>query len=239
MGTRRERDHTEPEEQVHVRILGVGDTLRWSWGALTDRLELVGLMALVGLLSVVMLPGISQPSPTEPPEIEVWVWPVYLVYSVAIAGVWAIVYEVSGTAVGNSSEPFRQQVESAVTRIPALIATAILTLLITAIGFMLLVLPGIYLLHRFLLAFPAVVIDEEGPVSALKTSWATAGGNVLKIFSVAFLYYVSISASTVVAGVFGPYTILSSLVNVATNAVLVPLFGLAFGHLYLEASRNT
>lgn len=239
MRPRRERDGIDSDEQVHVRILGVGDTLRWSWEVLRDRLKLVALAFVVGLFSFVMLPGISQPSPTEPPEIAIWVWPIYFVYLLAIAGVWGVVYKVTGNAVENWSQPFRKPVESAVTRVPALAVTGILTLLITAIGLVFLIVPGIYLFHRLLLAFPAVVIDEKGPVSAIKASWSAAGGNVLKIFSVSLLYYVVISVSSFLAGIFGPYTIVVTLVNVATSALSIPLFGLAFGHLYLESSRNT
>ena len=55
MGTQHERDGIESSQQVHVRTLGVSDTLRWSWDVLTDRVELVGLTLVVTLFSTPLL----------------------------------------------------------------------------------------------------------------------------------------------------------------------------------------
>lgn len=239
MGTQHERDGLESSQQVHVRTLGVSDTLRWSWDVLTDRIELVGLTLVVTLFSAVLMLGISRPAPGAPPEFASWVWPAYVVLGLGMAVVWAVVYQTASDGVENRSQPLGDQIKAGVGHIPALVVTAILTFVISVIGLVFLVIPGIYLFHRLLLAYPAVVIDGKGPVGAIKASWSAAGGNVLKIFSVMLVYYVLIAVSNFVAGLFGQYTLGGGVVSAIPAAVLIPLFGLAIGHLYLETSRNT
>lgn len=239
MGTQHERDGTESNQQVHVRTLGVSDTLRWSWDVLTDRVELVGLTLVVTLFSAVQMLGISRPAPRAPPEFASWVWPAYVVFGLALAVVWAVAYQTASNGVENRSQPLGDQIKAGVGHVPALVGTAILMFVISVIGLVFLVIPGIYLFHRLLLAYPAVVIDGEGPVGAIKASWSAAGGNVLKIFSLMLLYYVLVGVSSFVAGQFGQYTLASGVVSAVLAAVLIPLFGLALGHLYLETSRNT
>lgn len=237
MGTKHEQDGFE-SDQVHVRTLGVGDTVRWSFETLTNRLELVGLVFVVNLFSLVLSTGISRPSPTGVPQIESWVWPLYVVYAVAGAILWGVVYRTAGNAVENRSESLGDQITAVAWRVPALFGTAILSLLVVVIGLVFFVIPGIYLFHRLLLAYPAVVIDGEGPIGALKRSWSAAGGNVLKVFALSLLYYVLFGVSSFVVTMFGQFTLQGGLVNVILNAGLLPLFALALGHLYLEFSRN-
>lgn len=238
MGTKHEPDGIDSSQQVHVRTLGVIDTLRWAWDVLTDRAELVGVTFVVGLLSVIASLGISRPSPFEPPEFAGWVWPTYLVYLLAILVVWALAYSTARDAIEERSAPLGDRITSAAGHLPGLIATAILMWIVSIIGLIFLVFPGIYIFHRLLLSYPAVVIDGKGPVQALKTSWSVSGGNVLKIFAVDLCYLVLVAASNYAASIFGPYTLTGGLVAAVGSAVLIPLFGLALGHLYLELSRN-
>lgn len=237
MGTKREG--VGSGGPVHVRTLDVADTLRWSWEVLTDRPELVGLALVVSLLSAVPLAGVSRPSPAAPPEFEGWVWPVFLVYAVAVTGVWAVTYATADDAVRRRSPPLGDRFLGVSSRIPALLATAVLMWTVSLVGALFLVLPGIYLFHRLLLAYPAVVIDGKGPVGSLRASWSAAGGNVLKVLAVSLGYFLLVAASNSVAGAFGQFTLASGVVSAVPAAVLIPLFGLAFGHLYLETSRNT
>ncbi|WP_135854609.1 hypothetical protein [Halorussus salinus] len=238
MGTERHPESVEPTDDVHVRTLGVGDTLLWSWEALTDRLELVGFALAVASLSVVALVGISAPASGELPEVATWVWALYLVYLLAIAVVWGVAYASSADAVANRTRPLGDHLVPVAKRVPALVAVAIPVGILTAVGLVLFVLPGVYLFHRFLLAFPACVVDGKGPLASLKAGWRAGGGNVTKIFGVSLVYFVSVGLSNVATNTLGPYTLVGGVVSAGMSAVLLPLFGLALGHLYLEASRN-
>lgn len=238
MGTKRGANGIDSSEQVHVRTLGVVDTLRWAWVVLTDRVELVGVTFAVGLLSVVTSFGVSRPSPFGTPEFAGWVWPTYLVYFLAVIVVWALVYATAGDAIAEQSPPLVDRLGSAVAALPALLLTAFVMWVVSLIGLVFLVVPGVYVFHRLLLSYPAVVIDRKGPFEAIETSWTVSGGSVLKILAVDVCYVLLVSASNVVAGIFGQYSVIGGLVGAIGTAVLVPLFGLALGHLYLELSRN-
>lgn len=231
-------DRGVPTDRVHVRKLDVVDTLRWSWEVLTDRVELVGLTFAVSLLSVVALLGISRPAPSEPPQIADWVWPVYLAFFLAVTLVWGVVYATANHAVEERSTTLGDRLVSVATRLPALLVTAVLMWFVSAIGLLLFVLPGIYLFHRLVLSYPACVIDGKGPLGSLKSGWRASRGNLLKVFAVSVVYFALVGGSNAVAGAFGEYTLAGGVVSAALTAGVIPLFGLAFGHLYLESSRN-
>ncbi|UPV74097.1 hypothetical protein M0R89_16350 [Halorussus limi] len=238
MGTEPRSGPVEQTDRVHVRTLGVVDTLRWSWEALTDRLELVGFVFLVALITVVANLGVSPATAGETPEFASWVWPLYLVYFLAVTVVWSVAYTSAADAVANRKRPLRDHVVAAAKRVPALVAVAIPTWILFVVGLLLFVLPGIYVLHRLVLAFPACVIDRKGPLASLKAGWRAGGGNVLKLVGVSLVYFALIGVSNYVAGIFGPLTVVGGLISAGLSAVLLPLFGLALGHLYLESSRN-
>jgi hypothetical protein len=252
-------DVTNPAERsqrVHVRRLTVVDTLRWSWAVLGQRPALVGLGLMATLPSVPTTAGIT-PTPTdEPPEIAGWVWSLYLVQLLATGVVSGVVYLTAADAVTNRSRPLSAHVRSAVGRLPWLLATGVvmgilvvLSLLPSMVGFALgwpyslvglpVVLLGIYVFYRLLLALPACVVDDQGPFASSRDGWAAATGIVRKVFAVGVVYVLAVAASNVVASGFGSqYDVAPTLVSATIGAVVLPFFGLALAHLYLEGSRN-
>ncbi|NEU56849.1 hypothetical protein [Halorussus sp. MSC15.2] len=231
-------ERSASSRRVHVRKLDAVDTLRWSWHALTDRPELVGLVFVVSVLTVVTPDGVSRTAVGEPPQVADWAWPVYVALALAVALVWGVTYANADAAVEERPTSLVDSITSTATRLPALIVTAVLMWLVTAVGFLLLVLPGVYLFHRLVLAYPACVIDGKGPLASLRASWRASRGNVGKLFAVAFTYLALVGASNVLSGLFGRGTLASGVVSAGLAAGAIPLFGLAFGHLYLESSRN-
>lgn len=227
-----------PTDRVHVRQLDAVDTLRWSRDVLADRLELVGLAFAVGLLSAVALLGVSPTAASEPPRIADWAWPVYLAFFLGIALVWGVVYATANHAVEERSAPLADRLKDTATRLPALFVTGVLTWLISAVGLVLFVLPGVYLFHRLVLSYPACVIDGKGPLGSLKAGWRASRGNVWTVFAVSVIYFALGGVSNLATGALGRYTLASGVVSAGVTAGLLPLFGLAFGHLYLERSRN-
>lgn len=225
-----------PTEKVHVRQLGVVDTLRWSWEVLKDRPELVGLTFAASLLSAVPSFGITPaPDPSGTPSVEPWVFPLYLVYLLVIAVVWGVVFLTADDGVVERTRPLGTRLKIALRRIPALLFAGIVALVGSTFGLLLFVVPGVYLFHRFLLSFPAIFIDEKGPFSGLSAGWTAAGGNIFKVFLVSVIYFVASFSLAIVSTAFG---VVGSLVSSIVSAGLFPLFGLALGHLYLEQDRN-
>lgn len=69
----------------------------------------------------------------------------------------------------------------------------ILASVATFIGFLLLIVPGIYVAIRFCVAFSyAVDMNIRNPIEALAGSWRLTNGNVLRIFL--FLFFLTIAA---------------------------------------------
>ena len=251
-----DHDEIETTDRIHVRRLDVVDTLRWSWYALTDHRELVALTFAVQLISVASTFGISQEPQTDLPEVADWVWGAYLAYFLASAVAWGAFYLTAEDAVAERSRSLRDRLVAATIRLPALLGVAFLMWSPVAIGvvsswlvpaesvllliLIVLVIPGLYLFFRLVLAYPACVVDGEGPLASLKTSWRIAGGSVWKILGVSLAYVALTFGFGFVSSFFGgSYDLPSNVVSAAFASLFVPLFGLALGHLYLEGSRNT
>jgi hypothetical protein len=71
-------------------------------------------------------------------------------------------------------------------RLIVLIAAVLLIWTVTWIGFLLLVVPGIILSVRLAVAIPVLVVEEVGPLEALRRAWNLSGDHQLAIFG-AFL----------------------------------------------------
>jgi len=226
-------------DRVHVRRLDVVDTLRWSWYALVGRLELVALTFAVQLVGVGATLGVTYESATEPPTVADWAWAAYLAYAAGLAVVWSVSYLTAADSVAELSRPLGERLVAAAKRVPAIVGASLLLWPLVSVGFALFVLPGLYLVHRLVLAYPACVIDGRGPLAGLRSSWALAGGSVWKIFGVSLAYVALASASGFVSGVVGAASgAAGAALSAGVSSVVVPLFGLALGHLYLEAIRN-
>ena len=122
-------------------------------------------------------------------------------------------------------------------RFPALLGLSVVALLLTATGFLLLVIPGLYLSVALWFAFPALVLDRESIGSSLATSlrlirgnwWRTSmiasvGGVAVLVFyvvgSVLGLTIAQLTSGGDVAGVL----ITMSIVTALLGAVFMPFF---------------
>jgi hypothetical protein len=86
--------------------------------------------------------------------------------------------------------------------IPFFVAS-ILSGLAIFFGFLFLIIPGVYLAIKFLLAGPAIAAEDiKNPIAALQRSWALTKGNSLYIFGFYFiLIFVSVIIYLIVAGI--------------------------------------
>ena len=84
---------------------------------------------------------------------------------------------------------WRESLRFALRRTPVLIGVSFLYFLAVMVGFLLLIVPGVWLSIAFALAFPAALVERLGPVAALRRSqrlvrgrwWATFGALLLGI----------------------------------------------------------
>lgn len=106
------------------------------------------------------------------------------------------------------------------------------------VGFLLLVLPGIYLALRLSLAFPACVIDDQDAFESLGTSWTVASGNLAKLFGITLVGALTVVVASLAAlwhtglgdGFYRTYLAASAV----ATAVVGPVVQFGIARVYLE-----
>ncbi len=112
----------------------------------------------------------------------------------------------------------------AVARAPALFVATVVAGLLVGFGLLLLVIPGIYLAVKFVLAGPAIVADEQGPFEGLRTSWRQTDGQ----FSTVLLLLVLSGISFILVALL---PLVGELLAVAG---VLPVVSLALAALYFD-----
>lgn len=110
--------------------------------------------------------------------------------------------EFADETVGNSRAE-----ESIVIRLILSIISMIVVFVAVGFGFVLLIIPGIYLALKFSLVLPAIWLDDIGPIEALSESWNRTDGNLGTILGVELvLFFISAVAVFAAFIVFVPFT---------------------------------
>jgi hypothetical protein len=106
------------------------------------------------------------------------------------------------------------------------------------IGLILLIIPGIYIGGRLILAFPACVLDGKGVSDSLSTGWDVGGGNVLKLVGIFLISAVAVVGLQILAGIFGGFSAVNSPVFLLLTAPITGILGgavqMGVGRVYLE-----
>ena len=123
----------------------------------------------------------------------------------------------------------------------ALIGAGILAGLSIALGFLLLVVPGLILLTWWAVVAPVVVIERPGITAALGRSRALVRGNGWPVFGVLALLVILQALLGAVLGALiggaGGTGVGSALAGLIANVLIAPLSGLAAATMYLRLRR--
>ena len=133
-------------------------------------------------------------------------------------------------------------VSEVASRLLALIGIGLIYIIVVFVGLLFLLVPGIYLGARLVLAFPACVLDGEGVTDSLSTSWDVAEGNLLKLVGLGAINFLAaigfgIAASVVAAVVGGLSAVESPVFTLAiapVSAVLSGAVQMAIARVYIE-----
>lgn len=132
------------------------------------------------------------------------------------------------------------------------VAYLILYALCVAFGTLALIIPGIWLTTMFALGGNAIVIEKQGPIEAMKTSWYLVRGNwwrvtvvlgVILLLHLMFVLALGIVVSLGAAGVINPanpdvlgqmntYANITQIAFIATNAIIYPLWAATLTVIY-------
>ena len=161
----------------------------------------------------------------------------FIVVMVSGAALYGALIALQGAVMrGDESFTLGQAIGLGVRRLPRMLGASILFMLAVAGGFILLVIPGIYLMGKLQLWMPAMFLDDAGALESLRISsqltrnrWWRAttilavGFIIIYVFSLAFGI-----AGGVIAGVShsSPMTriVINQLFSAAANVVTLPLF---------------
>ncbi|MGD0841844.1 MAG: hypothetical protein ABSA32_11855 [Candidatus Acidiferrales bacterium] len=142
-----------------------------------------------------------------------------IVYLVAI--LWsqgATVIAVSELYLGRTTT-IREAYRRVWRDVGTIFGVAVLSGLATAGGFILLIIPGIYIGCRLAAGVQAAVLEDIGPRDALGRSWELATDNVGRVFLIYVLYFVLVYA--VVLMISAPFTFGAAFVKGNPNVILL------------------
>jgi hypothetical protein len=117
-----------------------------------------------------------------------------------------------------------------------LVATSILFGLGVGLGFVLLIIPGLFLLVIWSVVAPVVVLERPGVFHAFGRSRALVRGNGWNVFGVILLVFLAVVVVSVAVGIATDSlgAVGRSLVQWAVNAALAPVTALSASVLYFE-----
>lgn len=133
---------------------------------------------------------------------------------------------------------FQDAAERAIWRLGWLVVIFVIYSITVFVGLLLLILPGIYLGARLILAFPACVLDEADAFESLSLSWEAGDGNVLKLIGIFLLSIVALVGvslgGAIVAGIAGGIELLESPLF---PVLLAPVIALIAGVVEMSIAR--
>jgi hypothetical protein len=215
------------------------DSIRRSWGLALLYSAALGVFGLVWALTLGDLVG---PAKQDPRQILALMFSPVMLVTLAIGIVVSFVFygalmkTLSAWAQGNQALPLGTAIAIGVRRLPAVILGCIINGLAVAIGFILLIVPGVYIFGKMPLWMAAVFVDEVGAMEGLRRSWRLTRGRWWRgaaVITVAvIMIYVFALAFGLVAGAIGALAhlsltgreVINQLFTVASNMIVLPMF---------------
>lgn len=132
---------------------------------------------------------------------------VLLSFLVSIIGIFwvqgALALGVQDVRDGRADVPISELYSRTRPRLPALIVAGVLAGLGIALGLLLLIVPGLYLLTRWALVVPVVVLEGRRAGEAFGRSWELVKGNGWSVFGLVLLTFVGVAiANQVIVTLF-------------------------------------
>jgi hypothetical protein len=214
--------------------LDISDVFDRTFKVYTDQALLLIPAALLVFLPVAVVNGVLQS------KISGLIIALSVVVSV-IATVWfegMVVQAVRSNLQGKGRMSLGAMFESAAPFVPALLAAGLLAALGILGGFILLIVPGLYLFTMWALISPVIVIEGAAVMNSFSRSRTLVTGNGWQVFGVLVLVLILNGIGAAVLGSLFRDIASSSvgygLSSLITNALLAPFFGIVTAVMYFE-----
>src|SRR2546430_15302082 len=141
------------------------------------------MIPFVYLLNPSTVPG-GKPKPAGPG--------ILLIYGIAVTVLSAPVYGALNKAalavIEGHPVRFGAAYRAAFSRLPSLIGSSLLFLLVTSVGMVLLVFPGLYFALGFSLSAVAIMAEGTGALASLRRSWQLVSGQRLRLLGLLMVW---------------------------------------------------
>ena len=179
--------------QLQLRPLGVGEIVDATFTVYRRRfgpmfaiaLMLVFIPFLVSLVGGCSLDSGGTTTCTSPIG---WLGYYVGVVGSIVAGVAAVL--VAAGAYADVPSDWRSAMSAGIRRIVAIIVATIVAGVLMAIGFVLLIVPGIFVLVSLAVVWEALIIEGIGPMESIKRSWRLVSGERWRVFGAGLLVIV-------------------------------------------------
>jgi len=153
----------------------------------------------------------------------------------------ALVETVRDVRDGRADRTIGETFSTVQPRLPAAIAAGILAAIGIAIGFLLLIIPGLYLLTIWSMLIPVIVIEERGAGEAFTRSREVVRGNGWAVFGLILVTFLLVAvASIVIRLVFAPLPEFLDvwLGSLVAHSVTVPFAAAALTTAYFRLTAS-
>jgi hypothetical protein len=147
----------------------------------------------------------------------------------------ALVKAVQDVRDGRADLNLGDTVSAVVPYLPAVIAASILAGIGIAIGFALIIVPGLILLTFWSLIVPSIVIGGEGVFGAFRKSWRTVRGYAWHVFGTYVLVFLILIVFNIVLGVILlalPIVARNFISNIVSGTLVAPFLALVVTLVY-------
>lgn len=188
--------------------------------------------------------GINGPDPSDVSPGLVLVGILLLVVLGAISQILAA-RATEGPLGTNASLDFAPAVQAALPRLPNVILTTLAFALLFGLGFIALILPGIFILLMLCVAVPACILEDLSPIAALKRSRELTRGNrwrllglvmlnVLILIGVGFVVSLPLGLASTLPG---PGGVFFSIITSAVEGFVGVFIAVLYTHAFLDLRR--
>jgi hypothetical protein len=222
----------QPPAPTPAKRIGVGDVISETFSTYGQNLGALLGSALAVFIVVGLIAGLLQSIGG--------IFFVLLAAAVRIAGqalyVGFVVELVRDVRDGRRDQMVGDLFSAAAPYILPLIGFGILAGIGIAIGFVLIVIPGLILLTFWSVGAPAIVVEGTGPIDAFGRSWNLVRGEAWAVFGVLLLTFLIVVVVGAVLGAIGAAIGVAGFIvaGIISSTITAPIYALAVSILFFD-----
>lgn len=230
--------------KYEIRKLSLVETWAEAINLYLDNFVPLFIIALISAVPVIMVPQPSQAQgveiPMETAVLDFFVWFILLIALSTLSA--ALLIEFISKKYLKQKQTPKQYIQNVLLYIFPIMGLTIIQAVVVTLGFMAMIIPGIYLALALSLAVETLIIERKGIIESMKRSFFLTRGKKLEIFFVTLvLTLVSFVLEKVLDFIFSMVDPSQMAVNMETinilfsQALLAPLASCVFILIYFNS----